>query len=108
MMLLADIHFRREGSWDFILRSQFPLLIRWVRAGTVDALDAETISVEEAASLHDEGFSLVPDDMVVGIGPACRTVRILKIERSYGLKGSSIAPLIYFFEKFFYLVRSLS
>jgi len=83
MMLLAHIQFRRkEGNWDFILRSQFPLLIRWVRAGTVDALDAETISVEEAARLHDEGFSLVPDDMVVGIGSARRQIKILKIERS--------------------------
>jgi len=82
-IMLADIHFcRKEGNWDFLLRSQFPLLIRWIREGAVDALDAETISVEEAARIHDEGFALVPDDMVVGIGPARRTLKILKIERS--------------------------
>ena len=81
--MLAHLHFRRkEGNWDFIVRAQFPFLIRWMRAGAVDALDAETISVEEAARLHDEGFSLVPDDMVVGIGSARRQIKILKIERS--------------------------
>ena len=83
--MLADIHFcRKEGNWDFLLRSQFSLslLITWIKRDEVDALDAETISVEEAARLHDEGFSLVPDDMVVGIGSARRQIKILKIERS--------------------------
>ena len=81
--MLADIHFcRKEGNWDFLLRSQFPLLIRWIREGAVDALDAETISVEEAAILRAEGFSLIPEEIVLGIGPARRTLKILKIERS--------------------------
>ena len=81
--MLADIQYhRRSGNWDFLLRSQLSLLITWIKRDEVDALDAETISVEEAARIHDEGFSLVPDDMVVGIGPARRTLKILKIERS--------------------------
>ena len=82
-IMLADIHFcRKEGNWDFLLRSQLSLLITWIKRDEVDALDAETISVEEAARIHDEGFSLVADDMVVGIGPARRTLKILRIERS--------------------------
>ena len=81
--MLADIQYhRRSGNWDFLLRSQLSLLITWIKRDEVDALTAETISVEEAARIHDEGFSLVPDDMVVGIGPARRTLKILKIERS--------------------------
>ena len=83
--MFAHIQFRRkaEGNWDFILRAQFlSLLVPWIRGGAVDALTAESISVEEAARLHDEGFSLVPDDMVVGIGPGRRKIKILRIERS--------------------------
>ena len=84
-MLLAHIAFRRkaEGNWDFILRAQFlSLLVPWIRGGAVDALTAETISVAEAEFLRQAGFNLIPDDMVVGIGPARRTVKILRIERS--------------------------
>jgi len=90
-MLLAHIQFHRKGfgkgfGWNFILRSSFPLLIRWIKGEVkgfdVDALTADSISVEEAARLHDEGFSLVPDDMVVEVGPVRRQIKILKIERS--------------------------
>ena len=81
--MLADIQYhRRSGNWDFLLRSQLSLLITWIKRDEVDALTAETISVEEAARLKAEGFSLVPDDMVVGIGSARRQIKILKIERS--------------------------
>ena len=82
---MAHIHFwRKEGNWDFLLRSQFSLslLITWIKRDEVDALDAETISVAEAEFLRQAGFRLIPDDMVVGIGPARRTLKILRIEKS--------------------------
>ena len=80
---MAHIHFRRkEGNWDFLLRSQLSLLITWIKRDEVDALDAETISVAEAEFLRQAGFRLIPDDMVVGIGPARRTLKILRIEKS--------------------------
>ena len=81
--MLADIQYhRRSGNWDFLLRSQLSLLITWIKRDEVDALTAETISVAEAEELRLAGFRLIPDDMVVGIGPARRVVKILRIEKS--------------------------
>jgi len=82
-MLLAHIAFRRmDGSWGHIVRSQFSLLIHWIKEGAVDALTADSISVEEAEILRQASFSLIPDEIVVGIGPARRTHKILRIEKS--------------------------
>lgn len=85
-MDIIQFRWLSSGTWSGISRAKFPLLIRWIKGEVpgheVDALTAETISVEEAARLKDEGFSLVPDDMVVGIGPGRRKIKILRIERS--------------------------
>jgi len=86
-MLLAHIQFRKaDGSWGFLLRSSFPLLISWIKEEVkgfkVDALNAETISVAEAAILNHEGFSLISEEIVLGIGPARRTMKIFRIEKS--------------------------
>ena len=82
-MLLAHIQFRKAGGcWDGILRKNFSDLLQWVKQGKVDAVKVETLTLEETAILKAEGFSLIPEEIVLGIGPARRQIKILKIERS--------------------------
>ncbi|PIQ07446.1 MAG: hypothetical protein COW72_00265 [Candidatus Nealsonbacteria bacterium CG18_big_fil_WC_8_21_14_2_50_37_10] len=85
--MLADIQFRgNDGRWGIISRSSFPLLISWIKGEVkgfkVDALAADTILVAEAAILNQEGFSLIPEEIILGIGPHRRTMKIFRIEKS--------------------------
>ena len=79
----SSIQFRhKDGTWDWILRKGFTFLTHEIKRGKVDALNAETISAKETTILGREGFALVPDEIVVGIGNARQLIKILKIESS--------------------------
>jgi len=81
--MLRHIHFRcKNGGWNFIVRERYPLFIEWVKRGEVSAVDAETILLEEVILLAEEGFALIPDEIVVGCGDVRQPIKILKIERS--------------------------
>lgn len=77
--MLAYIQFRRkDGSWGIILRKNLSLLFRRIEKGEVDAVNAETLTVQEVGLIRNKGFDLIPEDIV----RAQRSIKILRIERS--------------------------
>jgi len=81
--MLAHFLFRRkDGSWEAMLKKNFSLFLFEIKQGKVDAVNAETLTPEEAKLLGNEGSDLVPEEIVVGIGVTRRPIKIFKIERS--------------------------
>ena len=82
--MLNLIQFRRQkGGWDGIKKENFSLLINWIKKGEIDAIASETLTAEEAMTIKNEGFVLIPDMIRVGsdLRPILRP--IVKIEEDW-------------------------
>jgi len=75
--MLAHIHFqRKDGTWSVILRKNFNVLVSWIKRGDIVALNADTLTVEEAERLYKEGIHLIPDEKIIGN----QIIKILRVE----------------------------
>ena len=74
----ADIHYQRNnGNWSIVLRSNFNLLLCRIMWGTVRAINAKTIRLEEVEKIFEKGFCLIPEE----IGMGKNKMKILKIQK---------------------------